>query len=58
MVFVVTFCIISILWVLLSGLFDIFRLSLGVISCVLVTWTSRDLLFSGQKVEKRDVDID
>lgn len=33
-------------WVILSGRFDAFHLSLGVISCILVGWFSGDLLFS------------
>ncbi|MCF6314453.1 MAG: Na+/H+ antiporter subunit E [Verrucomicrobiales bacterium] len=32
-------------WVLLSGQFDAFHLTLGLISCALVTWMSADLLF-------------
>lgn len=34
------------LWVVLSGLLDPFHLTLGVISCGLVTWFSSDFLFS------------
>ena len=41
MTFFVLFC----LWVILSGKFDLFHLSLGVISCLLVTLFSKDLLF-------------
>lgn len=36
-------------WVLLSGMFDAFHFSLGVISCLLVTLFSHDLLFYGEK---------
>lgn len=36
-------------WVLLSGMFDAFHLSLGVVSCLLVTWFSHELLFYGEK---------
>ena len=32
-------------WVLLSGMFDAFHLTLGVISCLLVSFCSHDLLF-------------
>ena len=53
MVFIITFLILFGLWIPLSGLFDLFHLSLGVISCALVSWSSRDLLFKEQKVEKR-----
>jgi len=41
MAFFVLFC----LWVILSGKFDLFHLSLGVISCLMVTFFSKDLLF-------------
>lgn len=33
-------------WVVFSGLLDLFHLTLGVISCGLVTWLSEDLLFA------------
>ncbi len=33
-------------WVLLSGKFDLFHLSLGVISCLIVAFISSDLLFA------------
>ncbi|NJB67108.1 multicomponent Na+:H+ antiporter subunit E [Desulfobaculum xiamenense] len=42
---VVTFVIMAITWVVLSGQFDPFHLSLGVISCSIVAWFSSDLLF-------------
>lgn len=35
---------------ILSGLFDAFHLTLGVISCGLVTWMSADLLFEHREV--------
>lgn len=39
-----TFMIMMITWVILSGKFDAFHLSLGVISCALVAYLSTDLL--------------
>lgn len=39
------FVLLLITWVALSGQFDAFHLSLGLISCALVTWMSSDLLF-------------
>ncbi|MBW2173650.1 MAG: Na+/H+ antiporter subunit E, partial [Deltaproteobacteria bacterium] len=36
-------------WVLLSGKFDAFHMSLGVISCALVAYFSSDFLFSSPK---------
>lgn len=43
---IATFFIMFAFWVLLSGMFDAFHLSLGVLSCLLVTHFSHDLLFS------------
>lgn len=40
-----TFLILFSLWLILSGKFDLFHLSLGLISCGLVTYISADLLF-------------
>jgi len=51
--FIITFLILYGLWIPLSGIFDLFHLSLGVISCALVARVSRDLLFKEQKVEKK-----
>ncbi|MEW5908961.1 MAG: Na+/H+ antiporter subunit E [Thermodesulfobacteriota bacterium] len=42
---VLTFAISFILWIILSGQFDLFHISLGLISCAIVTWLSKDLLF-------------
>jgi len=44
--FVLTVVIMFGLWVLLSGKFDAFHLSLGLISCAIVSYLSSDLLFS------------
>jgi multicomponent Na+:H+ antiporter subunit E len=46
--FIGTFIIMAGVWVLLSGKFDLFHLSLGVISCAIVSYLSADLLFSAQ----------
>ena len=40
-----TFCILFGFWILLSGKFDVFHLVLGVLSSLLVTGLSSDLLF-------------
>ncbi len=42
---VFTFLVLFCLWVILSGKFDLFHLSLGVISCLMVTLFSGDLIF-------------
>ncbi len=47
--FILTFIIMCGTWVLLSGKFDAFHLSLGVISCALVAYLSSDFLFSSPK---------
>lgn len=43
--FVLTFLLLLATWILLSGRFDLFHLVLGVISCLLVSYFSSDLLF-------------
>jgi multicomponent Na+:H+ antiporter subunit E len=43
--FLLTFIIMLGVWILLSGKFDSFHLSLGVISCGIVAYLSADLLF-------------
>jgi multicomponent Na+:H+ antiporter subunit E len=47
--FVLTFIIMFGVWVLLSGRFDAFHLSLGLISCGIVSYLSSDLLFSSPR---------
>ncbi|MBF0202977.1 MAG: Na+/H+ antiporter subunit E [Desulfamplus sp.] len=42
--FFLTFFILFLFWVIFSGKFDSFHLSLGVISCFLVIWITSDLL--------------
>jgi multicomponent Na+:H+ antiporter subunit E len=42
--FVITFILMALLWVILSGKFDAFHLSLGLISCFIVAFFSGDLL--------------
>lgn len=49
--FLLTFIIMFILWILLSGKFDPFHLTLGVISCALVSFFSGDLLFDSPKLK-------
>lgn len=40
-----TFVLMAVTWVVLSGKFDPFHMGLGVISCAIVAWISSDLLF-------------
>ncbi len=42
---ILTFSLLFTLWLVLSGMFDPFHLTLGLISCAWVTWMSEDLLF-------------
>jgi len=51
-----TFLILFSLWLILSGKFDLFHLSLGLISCGLVTYISADLLFP-EGLPKRGIRI-
>ncbi|NLV25041.1 MAG: protein MnhE [Deltaproteobacteria bacterium] len=44
---IVTFFIMLVFWVLISGMFDAFHLGVGVICCLLVAIFSHDLLFYG-----------
>ncbi len=48
-----TFVIMLIFWVILSGMFDAFHLTLGVISCLLVAHFSGKMLFEDLRVEVR-----
>lgn len=41
------------IWVVFSGFLDPFHLSLGLISCGIVTWLSSDLLFDDRSVPMR-----
>lgn len=44
--FFLTFILLFITWILLSGKFDTFHLALGVVSCLIVSYMSADLAFS------------
>ena len=44
------FFILLAVWLVLSGKFDVFHVSLGIVSCLLVAYFSYDLLFSGPAV--------
>ena len=50
MVFFITFIILMVFWICLSGQFDIFHLSLGGISCALVSRISGNLLFREKRI--------
>lgn len=42
---IITFVIMAVSWIVLSGKFDAFHLSMGAVSCAIVAWFSADLLF-------------
>jgi multicomponent Na+:H+ antiporter subunit E len=48
--FLLTFLIMTAIWILLSGKFDTFHLSLGIISCAIVAYISGDLLFESPQI--------
>jgi multicomponent Na+:H+ antiporter subunit E len=48
-----TFVIMLSFWVILSGMFDAFHLTLGVISCLLVSHFSGKMLFEGLRIGVR-----
>lgn len=52
-----TFLVMFGFWIILSGKFDIFHLTLGVISCVIVSALSADLLFHDTKKKVRPSEI-
>lgn len=49
MKYIVTFLILFVNWLIWSGMFDSFHVSLGVISCGIVTFMSHDLFFGSGK---------
>jgi multicomponent Na+:H+ antiporter subunit E len=49
--FLLTFFIMFVLWILLSGKFDAFHLTLGIISCSIVAYFSADLLFETPNIK-------
>ena len=48
--FILTFLASFVIWLILSGKFDLFHISLGIISCLIVAYTSADLLLPQQKL--------
>lgn len=48
--FIATFSLLFVFWAMLSGKFDLFHLTLGVICCVLIAYLTYDLLFANVRV--------
>ncbi|UCE72553.1 MAG: Na+/H+ antiporter subunit E [Nitrospiraceae bacterium] len=53
MKYVIVFLVLYLHWILWSGKFDVFHLSLGVISCALVTFMSHNLYIQSEKLSPR-----
>ncbi len=50
--YIITFIIMYVLWIILSGRFDAFHLCLGIISSAIVSYISSDLLFEKTPLSK------
>ncbi|MBU1172016.1 MAG: Na+/H+ antiporter subunit E [Proteobacteria bacterium] len=50
--FIITFLVMMSMWVIFSGKFDPFHLTLGVISCLIVAYLSSDLLITATTLRK------
>lgn len=50
--YILTFLVCMLTWLVLSGKFDLFHLSLGVVSCAIVSVASGDMLFSAKNVNR------
>ena len=57
MAFPASFVILFLFWMLMSGRFDYFHLSLGIISCAIVAHISHDLLFTDIKSKNRHIEV-
>ena len=53
MKYIIFFIVLFLHWILWSGKFDAFHLSLGVISCILITFMSHDLYIESKKVSPK-----
>jgi multicomponent Na+:H+ antiporter subunit E len=52
--YIITFVILFTCWIIWSGVFDAWHLTLGIISCFIVTYISSDLLFKREKFSGKD----
>lgn len=48
--YIFTFCVCMITWLVLSGKFDLFHISLGIVSSAIVTYTSGDMLLKATRI--------
>lgn len=51
---ILIFVLLLITWMVFSGIFDVFHLTLGLFSCALVTWISSEFLFENRAVGWED----
>ncbi len=51
--YAITFLVLFLNWIIWSSMFDALHLLLGVISCIIVTFMSHDLLFRGERFSAR-----
>jgi len=56
MAFLLSFIILFLFWIVMSGRFDLFHLALGIISCAIVSYISHDLLFKDIKSKNRHIE--
>ena len=57
MSFAVTFILLLLFWIFMSGLFDLWHFGLGIIYCALVAYMSNDLLFTNRQVTGKGREI-
>lgn len=57
MAFIVTFFILFVFWIFLSGHLDLWHLSLGIMACALIAYISSDLLFKDIKSKNKHIEI-
>ena len=57
MSFAITFILLLVFWIFMSGLFDLWHFGLGIISCALVAYMSNDLLFTDKQVSGKGREV-
>lgn len=57
MSFSVTFILLLLFWIFMSGLFDLWHFGLGIISCALVAYMSNNLLFTDKQTSGKGGEV-
>lgn len=57
MAFIVTFIILVVFWIFMSGFFDLWHFPLGIIACALVAYMSHDLLFKDIRSKNKHIEV-